>query len=181
MPAQTEIQRPKEARPQVRELAADLYRENAGFLLAVAINNSHSRRDAEEAIQEALISFIRSYEVGGAAPPLRWLLLTLKRQCWRQGEKAHLDRYLGQEVERGDDHRGTLIESLSSPGTDFETRIADLDEARCRLARLKANERTGLGLLAAGFSYKEIASRRGWTYTKVNRCIREGRAALAAA
>jgi DNA-directed RNA polymerase specialized sigma24 family protein len=35
-------------------------------------------------------------------------------------------------------------------------------------------------LQVAGFSYKEIAARRGWTYTKTNRCITEGRAALQA-
>jgi DNA-directed RNA polymerase specialized sigma24 family protein len=37
---------------------------------------------------------------------------------------------------------------------------------------------TALGMLAADLSYAEIDARRGWTYTKVNRCIAEGRAAL---
>jgi DNA-directed RNA polymerase specialized sigma24 family protein len=32
--------------------------------------------------------------------------------------------------------------------------------------------------LALGYSYREIAERQGWTYTKVNRCVAEGRAAL---
>jgi DNA-directed RNA polymerase specialized sigma24 family protein len=31
---------------------------------------------------------------------------------------------------------------------------------------------------AAGFSYDEIAARHGWTFTKVNRCVTEGREAL---
>jgi DNA-directed RNA polymerase specialized sigma24 family protein len=31
---------------------------------------------------------------------------------------------------------------------------------------------------AAGLSYTEIGELRGWTYTKVNRCLSEGRAAL---
>jgi hypothetical protein len=33
-------------------------------------------------------------------------------------------------------------------------------------------------LRAAGYSYREIGERQGWTYIKVNRCIAEGRAAL---
>jgi DNA-directed RNA polymerase specialized sigma24 family protein len=40
---------------------------------------------------------------------------------------------------------------------------------RARLGALKPDQRTALGQLAAGYSYKEIAARRGWTYTKVNR------------
>jgi DNA-directed RNA polymerase specialized sigma24 family protein len=33
-------------------------------------------------------------------------------------------------------------------------------------------------LLAAGLSYAEIGELCGWTYTKVNRCLAEGRVAL---
>jgi len=51
---------------------------------------------------------------------------------------------------------------------------------RCALIHLTPDQRTALILLAAGFSYREIADRRGWTYTKVNRSIAEGRAALRA-
>ncbi len=172
---------PSNEEKAVRDLASAIYREHHGYLIAVAINNAHNRREAEEAVQEAMISFIRRFDPQGPAPALPWLLLTLKRQCWRQRRDAHLDRHLGQEVERGDDERGTIIASLRSPGTDFEVRIADTDEARCRLAELKPQERTALGAFAAGFSYKEIAAHLHWTYTKVNRCIREGRTALVAA
>jgi DNA-directed RNA polymerase specialized sigma24 family protein len=62
--------------------------------------------------------------------------------------------------------------------TGAEERVAERDHAQRQLAQLKPDECTGLGLQAAGFSYKEIAARRGWTYTKTNRCITEGRAAL---
>jgi DNA-directed RNA polymerase specialized sigma24 family protein len=49
---------------------------------------------------------------------------------------------------------------------------------RSTLRGLKPDERTAIGLAAAGYSYGEIAERRGWTKTKVNRCLYEGRAAL---
>ena len=48
------------------------------------------------------------------------------------------------------------------------------------LARLKPDQRTALLLLGLGFSYREIAELRGWTHTKVNRCLAEGRATLRA-
>lgn len=70
---------------------------------------------------------------------------------------------------------GALLDSIPAPGCSLEERVADRDEARRQLAGLKSDERSSLGLLAAGFSYKEIAARRGWTYTKVNRCVSEGR------
>jgi hypothetical protein len=43
------------------------------------------------------------------------------------------------------------------------------------LQRLKPHEITALVLRAEGHSYREICERTGWTYTKVNRCITEGR------
>jgi DNA-directed RNA polymerase specialized sigma24 family protein len=43
------------------------------------------------------------------------------------------------------------------------------------LATLKAQERTALALQAGGYSYAEICGACGWTYTKVNRCLAEGR------
>jgi DNA-directed RNA polymerase specialized sigma24 family protein len=35
-------------------------------------------------------------------------------------------------------------------------------------------------MVAAGFTYKEIGQIRGWTHSKVNPCVYEGRQALEA-
>src|SRR5215211_4435660 len=43
------------------------------------------------------------------------------------------------------------------------------------LRALKPDERRALMLKAQGYSYEEIGSHLGWTYTKVNRSITEGR------
>ena len=61
-----------------------------------------------------------------------------------------------------------------------EERVAERDVARRRLGALAPDQRTGPGLLGAGFSYREIGRLCGWTYTKVNRCVTEGRAGLRA-
>ncbi len=50
--------------------------------------------------------------------------------------------------------------------------------AGAQLAALKPQERRAIGLQAAGCSYAEIQAITGWTYTKVNRCLTEGREAL---
>ena len=48
------------------------------------------------------------------------------------------------------------------------------------LQRLKPQELRALWLKAEGFSYAEICEQTGWTHTKVNRCITEGRRAFMA-
>ena len=48
------------------------------------------------------------------------------------------------------------------------------------LGRLKPQEVRALLLKAEGYSYREICAITGWTYTKVNRCLTEGRRAFAA-
>lgn len=170
----------KEAR-EVRELADAMCREWHSYLLAVAFRNAACRRDGEDAVSEAFIAFIRAYDPGGKAPPLAWLTLATKRECWRRRRDAHLDRYVTPPVGREGEAPRSVLDLIPAPGASLEERIAERDQARRRLAELKPNERTGLGLLGAGFSYREIGRLKGWTYTKVNRCIKEGRAALAAA
>ena len=46
------------------------------------------------------------------------------------------------------------------------------------LGRLKPQEVRCLLLRAEGYSYREICAETGWTYTKVNRCLAEGRRAF---
>jgi RNA polymerase sigma factor (sigma-70 family) len=166
------------SQPQVRRLANQIYDEKHDYLIAIARRNAHTEADAQEALQEAFVSFISHFDPGRAAPPLAWLTLTLKRQCWRQRREAHLDRIVGQEAEHGAGELGSFLEALSSLEPDPAERVIERDEGRSRLRRLKPDERTALGMLAAGLSYKEIGQLRGWTYTKVNRCIAEGRASL---
>jgi RNA polymerase sigma factor (sigma-70 family) len=164
----------------VRHLATELYAQRRDYLLAIARRNAVNAADAEEALQEAIVSFIRHFDPDRGAPPLAWLTLTLKRQCWRQRREAHLDRHVGQEAERGGGELGFVLESVPSPITGPEELASRRDEARRRLGRLKPDERAALILQAAGFSYHEIAERQGWSYTKTNRCVNEGRAALRA-
>jgi DNA-directed RNA polymerase specialized sigma24 family protein len=170
---------PKEAR-EVRDLAEAIYREWQSYLLKIAFQNAACRRDGEEAVSEAFAAFIRAFDPGGKAPPVAWLTLTVKRECWRRRRDAHLDCYIGPVINHDGEER-SVLDVIPAPGAGLEERVAECDEARQRLAKLKDNERTGLGLLGAGFSYKEIGRLKNWTYTKVSRCIREGRASLAAA
>ncbi len=48
------------------------------------------------------------------------------------------------------------------------------------MKQLKPQEVRALVLRAEGYSYKQIQELTGWTYTKVNRCLTEGRKAFLA-
>jgi RNA polymerase sigma factor (sigma-70 family) len=162
----------------VRRLAAGLYAQRRDYLLAIARRNAVNAADVEEALQEAIVSFIRHFDPDRGAPPLAWLTLTLKRQCWRQRREAHLERRLGQEAERGGEEPGSVLESIPSRTAGPEELLLKREAVRIRLGRLRPDQRTALLLQAAGYSYREIGERCGWTHTKVNRCVNEGRAAL---
>jgi DNA-directed RNA polymerase specialized sigma24 family protein len=167
-------ERPRSAEQaeEVRRQAGELYAARRGRLFQIARRNAACEADAEEAVQEAFLAFIESYDPAGGSPPLPWLTLTTKRACWRA--RGARRREVGELLPGAEAGAGRM------PGSapDLEGRVVDLEEARARLRGLKPDERTAIGLHAAGYGYGEIAERRGWTVTKVNRCLVEGRAAL---
>ena len=76
----------------------------------------------------------------------------------------------GEDVDL-DHHEAGQLPSADEQVASFDllTRSAEA------LQRLKPQELRALWLKAQGHSYAEIAALEGWTYTKVNRCITEGR------
>jgi RNA polymerase sigma factor (sigma-70 family) len=163
---------------EVRRLAAELYADRYRYLLNIARRNAASEADAEEATQDGFEFFLADYDPAAGAPPLPWLTLVIKRRCWRLRDNAHLDRRVAALPESTHEEPTGLIERRPANSPPTAERIADHDEALRRLARLKRDERTALVLKAAGYSYEEIGRHRGWSYTKTNRAIAEGRAAL---
>lgn len=123
-----------------------------------ARRHSPGKIEAEEALQEASIDFLRAYGGPAGRDAVRWLSVAIKYRAWEQIQLAASAADPGERVERAE-----AVERF------FAT-----------LAQLKLDERTALLLFGLGFSCREICERQGWTYTKTNRCIAEGRAALRA-
>lgn len=165
---------------RAERLAETIYTTHRRRLFTIAKHNCTNAEDAEEALQDAFIAFIRHFDPDGEAPPLAWLTLTLKRECWAHYRREQLGRRLGQEPSR-QDLKGAHPEAipdlrrLPEELTELHEGVA---KVRVQLAELKPHERRAIGLLALGYSYREICEITGWTYTKVNRCISEGRARL---
>jgi RNA polymerase sigma-70 factor (ECF subfamily) len=173
MPVQTfEPQRAATA----AKIAARIFSRHRHDLLSIARLNSNSPDDAEEALQDALVYFIESYEAGSEAPPLPWLTVTLKRRCWAIAKRAGQEKERIRRLAREREHQPS-IESLARPDAMVEIKETSLLRRR-HLLELKRDQRQALMLRGLGYSYREISAITGWTYTKVNRSIREGRAEL---
>lgn len=167
-------------RSRTQALAAHLYATHHRRLLAIGKRNSSSTEDAEEALHDSFILFINHFDPESGAPPLAWLTLTLKRRCWATYRRQqHLQRQqpLPTDDTPSSDATNELLDPSRLPD-ELAVASANLSEARERIKQLKEDERRALGLLAIGYSYREICDITGWTYTKVNRCISEGRTAL---
>ncbi len=149
-------------------------------LLALARRNCASAEDAEEVLHDAFARFIDRFDPDCEAPPLAWLTVTLKRLCWARSERERRARRDGRPLGRivALAPRAELLANDCSSPEELAELHEGLAEARGQLARLKPAERTALGLFAIGYSYREICGLTGWTYTRVNRCMAEGRARL---
>jgi RNA polymerase sigma factor (sigma-70 family) len=128
-------------------------------------------------VQEAFVSFITHFDPDNGAPALAWLTLTLKRECWARSRRNQ--RQISDPTTADSQVSGDVRTAEPRRGPEEVVELIDsFSVARERLQQLKPNQRKALGLFALGYSYREIAELTGWTYTKVNRSITEGRAAL---
>jgi RNA polymerase sigma factor (sigma-70 family) len=155
--------------------ALDLIAAHDAAFRRTARRHSLCADDAEDAYQRALVILLTK------APPCRppaltaWMHTVTKREA--MGVRRSRERLLAA-MAPGCDGEEQVLDSLqgAQPGPDERAerreRVARSSEA---LAALKPQERLALLLKAQGYSYAEIQQRCGWTYTKVNRCMAEGR------
>ena len=152
-------------------------------LIRQAARHAPRPADAEDAFQEACAAFMSTYEGPAGLDALRWLMVVVKRCAWRLGEESRRHGVLAEltstdaEVSPGACLTAAAERAACDPALLHEQHVHDRD-LLVELAALKPDQRDALVLLGAGFGYAEIGDRRGWTKTKVNRCLAEGRAAL---
>jgi RNA polymerase sigma factor (sigma-70 family) len=142
--------------------------------------NSANAADAEDALQDGCVAFMRFYE-GGEEGARSWLKLVVKRFAWTIGNNARRRRSLRHvvTVEPGELTGQEIVLADKRPGTAELVERAEALERRIELlGKLKPDERATLILVGLGASYEEVGELRGWSRTKINRCAAEGRARL---
>ena len=156
------------------ERAAQLLAEHETTLRRTARRFSSNEADAEDALQRAAEILLRRSPDQRGRRLLAWMSVVTRHEALAVAREA-------RRVPLGAADGGLDAERLAGTAPDPSVAIEGRERvaaAAAALARLKRQERRALALQAAGCSYAEIQAITGWTYTKVNRCIAEGRAAL---
>lgn len=151
-----------------RDAAVRLVAAHDAALRRTARRHSLCAADAEDAYQRALLVALRKAPDIGPTALVRWMHVVTRNEA--RAVRRTRERLLAY----GEERRAT---GGVEPHETLERRERVALTARA-LATLKPSERRALALLAAGLSYAEIGELCGWSYTKVNRLLAEGRASL---
>lgn len=153
-----------------RDRALALLAQHSAAFRRTARRVSLCADDADDALQRAAIILLTKAPPHPPARLAAWMHVVTRREALavrRERERLLLG--------------GELSDSLASPGPSPAERAERVERSRARagaLARLKPAERRAIVLVGEGYSYREICELTGWTYTKVNRSLAEGRARL---
>jgi RNA polymerase sigma factor (sigma-70 family) len=160
------------SRPEIERAALGLIARHGSQILATARRYSSTPEDAEDAYQRALEILLTKAPSTSDDDLVPWLKTVVKHEAWalRRQRERHTP-----PSEDGDVRVGASGEAATHERAERFERLRQGAEA---LERLKPQEVRALRLKAEGYSYREICEITGWTYTKVNRCLTEGRRAL---
>ncbi|HZV76105.1 MAG TPA: sigma-70 family RNA polymerase sigma factor [Conexibacter sp.] len=154
------------------QAALRLVQEHAVDLLRFARRFSHCADDAHDAYQRAVEILVRRMRTEPPAHPLSWTRTVLRHEALAL--RTEREQLVGRTEVDLDRHEARHLEDPAERVLGHE-RVRQTAEA---LRRLKPQEVTALVLRAEGLSYREICTRTGWTYTRTNRTVTEGRRAL---
>ena len=144
-------------------------------LLRVARQASLCDDDAHDAYQRALEIFLRRVDTVDPATEVAWLRVVVRHEAMAI-RRSRSETVAVEELE--------IDDFVPGAGRDVEDVIASGERVRRSaeaLRALKPDEAKALMMKAHGLSYAEIGERCGWSYTKTNRAITEGRRRFMAA
>jgi DNA-directed RNA polymerase specialized sigma24 family protein len=145
---------------------------HAESLLRTARRHSICADDAQDAYQRSIEIFMAHAQRLDAGRAAGWLHVVVKREA--QAIRRSRQRLLtAAEV----DLDGHVAASLPTPEEQL-LRFDTVSRSAEALKRLKPHELRALWLRAQGHSYNDIGAITGWSYSKVNRCLTEGRRAF---
>jgi RNA polymerase sigma factor (sigma-70 family) len=160
-------------RREIEEIAVALVARHGAKVLATARRYTVTPEDAEDAYQRGLEILLRKAPTTNECELLPWLKTVVKHEAFALRRQRERHSPLSDDGELGD--RPTPA-AITHDETERRERLRLAAEA---LHQLKPQETRALQLKALGYSYREICEITSWTYTKVNRCLTEGRRALA--
>jgi RNA polymerase sigma factor (sigma-70 family) len=173
-----QIQRRQRAggRPARRDLdstALALLERHGAQILATARRYAATPEDAEDAYQRAFEILLTKAPTTREDELVPWLKTVVKHEAFALRRQRERHSPVTDDGQLGDRPTPPAITH------DQAERYERLRQGAEALRHLKPQEIRALRLKAEGYSYREICEVTGWTYTKVNRCLTEGRQAFA--
>ena len=163
--------------PEARRRAArDLIESHDAVFRRTARRYSICADDAEDAYQRALEILLTKAPPIGGDNLVRWMQTVTKREAL--GVRRQRERLLSAPRPPAGEEDRDPLDAIPSEGPEPDERAASKERvARSgeALRALKPQELRALTLKAEGYSYAEIGEITGWTHTKINRCMAEGR------
>ena len=163
------IQQGESRQPGPNPEAVGLLERFGAQMLATARRYSESPQDAEDALQRATEILLTHRPSGTDEEVCRWLRTTTKH------EALAINRHRARVVPIAESESLPDLAGGAGDAHDQAERLERLHHGAQALRRLKPQEVRCLLLKAEGYSYDEICEITGFTYTKVNRCLTEGR------
>jgi RNA polymerase sigma factor (sigma-70 family) len=154
---------------EAQELVLRTVAAEAESLLRTAYRHSLCDDDAHDAYQRSMEIFMRRARTLDPELASRWLHVVVKREAM-EVRRGRSELVASEDIDF-DRHESPHVSSPEERvlSTDRTTRAAEA------LRRLKPQELRALWLKALGHSYAEIGEVTGYSATKVNRCLTEGR------
>ena len=153
-------------------IVIDVIQRHAASLLRLSRRHSLCAEDAEDAYQRAIEIFIKHAPRLDHERAPAWLRTVVKHEA--MAVRRTRQRDLASDEIDFDQLAADRSPTPEEQALGFE-HVAQSAEA---LQRLKPQEVRALWLRAQGNSYDEIQAETGWSRTKVNRCLYEGRRAF---
>jgi RNA polymerase sigma factor (sigma-70 family) len=155
-----------------KRAAVELVAREDAELRQTARRYSLCEDDAEDAYQRSLEILLVKAPSDRPRELARWMRTVVKHEAL--AIKSYRERMLGVVEDEVGDPIARLAAGNAGPGERFE-RHEQVARSREALQALKPAELRSLTLLAAGYTYAEIGAITGFSQTKVNRCLAEGR------
>lgn len=144
----TQRQSPSEERDYRATALSNLLQVAHSRLMHQALSHSRGRDDAEDALSDACVQFLRFYDGPAGEAALHWMLLVIKRSAWAIG-RGRVGELI--EVVVPDDRLGPA---------ELVERAEETEQLIESIELLKPDERVALILLGLGCSYAEIRDLR---------------------
>jgi RNA polymerase sigma factor (sigma-70 family) len=159
-----------------KRVAVETYARNESTLRRTAHRYSLCADDADDALQRGLEILLRKAPSDDPRELIKWMQTVVKHEALavRRERERVLAGPAGASGANADDWIALLPSPSDGPPEKAERREA-IARSREALQTLKPQELRALTLLAEGYSYAEIGEITGFSQTKINRCLAEGR------